>query len=394
MNEVKMNMNHKKIGICACYDTRNYGSMLQALATQIKIEKLGYESEFIVYKKKKDLLFILKQIPRVLNKNLINDKILKLRKKMIMKKHPVVMEKENVREKYFSNFKQEYYHSFSDVNYGYNELKRNASQYKAVVVGSDQLWTPGGLGSNFYNLMFVPDDVKKISYATSFGVSDIPWYQIKRTKEYLKRINYLSVREVSGAKIIEKYAGKKAKVVCDPTLLLTCEEWKEMIPEKRLIEESYIFCYFLGENKKHRDIANELKEKTGLKIVTTPFLDSFVKEDLNFGDEMRFDVGPNDFVNLIRGAEYILTDSFHGSVFSILNKKQFIILNRYDDNSSNSRNSRIDSFCTLLGVEDRRYKKDIYESMIKPINYELVKVKEELFRQESVLYLEQALKGI
>ncbi len=389
-----MNMNHKKIGICACYDTRNYGSMLQALATQIKIEKLGYESEFIVYKKKKDLLFILKQIPRVLNKNLINDKILKLRKKMIMKKHPVVMEKENVREKYFSNFKQEYYHSFSDVNYGYNELKRNASQYKAVVVGSDQLWTPGGLGSNFYNLMFVPDDVKKISYATSFGVSDIPWYQIKRTKEYLKRINYLSVREVSGAKIIEKYAGKKAKVVCDPTLLLTCEEWKEMIPEKRLIEESYIFCYFLGENKKHRDIANELKEKTGLKIVTTPFLDSFVKEDLNFGDEMRFDVGPNDFVNLIRGAEYILTDSFHGSVFSILNKKQFIILNRYDDNSSNSRNSRIDSFCTLLGVEDRRYKKDIYESMIKPINYELVKVKEELFRQESVLYLEQALKGI
>lgn len=389
-----MNTNHKKIGICACYDTRNYGSMLQALATQIKIEKLGYESEFIVYKKKKDLLFILKQIPRVLNKNLINDKILKLRKKMIMKKYPAVMEKENVRENYFSNFKQEYYHSFSDVNYGYNELKRNASQYKAVVVGSDQLWTPGGLGSNFYNLMFVPDEVKKISYATSFGVSDIPWYQIKRTKEYLKRINYLSVREVSGAKIIEKYAGKKAKVVCDPTLLLTCEEWKEVIPEKRLIEEPYIFCYFLGENKKHRDIANELKEKTGLKIVTTPFLDSFVKEDLNFGDEMRFDVGPNDFVNLIRGAEYILTDSFHGSVFSILNKKKFIILNRYDDNSSNSRNSRIDSFCTLLGVEDRRYKKDIYESMIKPINYELVKVKEESFRQESVLYLEQALKGI
>lgn len=381
----------KKIGICACYDTRNYGSMLQAFATQVKIDQLGYESEYIVYRKKKTFLFLLKQIPRLFNSNLMFDKWMRLQKKMKIRKNMGVIENEKIRELAFLRFKDTYYRKFSPVNYGYAELCRNANQYDTVLVGSDQLWTPGGLASNFYNLMFVPDSVKKVSYATSFGVSEIPWYQIRRTRKYLKRFDSLSVREIRGAEIINKIAGRRAEVVCDPTLLLSCDEWRREIPSKRIVEGKYIFCYFLGENPTHRKLAEELQAKTGYKIVTTPFLDSFVEEDLHFGDERLFDIGPDDFVNLIRGAEYVLTDSFHGSVFSIIHHKQFLILDRFMSGKQ-SRNSRIESLCSLLGLEKRRYSENVVNEIMAVIDYNEVDEKMKVWRTASLDFLVKALK--
>lgn len=381
----------KKIGICACYDTKNYGSMLQAFATQIAIDKLGFESEYIVYKKKRTLAFVLKQIPRFLNANLMHDKFLGMQKKAKLRKYPKIRENDNIRCLAFKRFQKRYYKSFSSEYYGYDALKVGARHYDSVVVGSDQLWTPGGLASNFYNLMFVPDEINKISYATSFGVGTIPWYQKKRTKQYLDRINYLSVREIKGSELIKKLTDRNAKVVSDPTLLLSKLQWDELIPLKRLVSYPYIFCYFLGENPEHRKIATELQLKTGLKIVTTPFLDSFVSEDINFGDEHLFDVAPDDFVNLIRGAEYIVTDSFHGSIFSILNHKKFVTLNRFKEGSKNSRNSRIDSLCSILGLQERRYVADIFKTISKEIDYDVVDKKIEVLRSESMEYLQNAL---
>lgn len=380
----------RKIGICACYDTRNYGSMLQSFATQVKIEQLGYECEYIVYRKKKTVGFILKQIPRLLNRNLLYDKWMVIQKKIEMRKYPEIQEKEREREQAFVRFKQKYYRKFSVENYGYDSLRINAKQYSSVVVGSDQLWTPGGLATNFYNLMFVPDEINKVSYATSFGVSKIPKYQITRTREYLERINHLSVREIQGAQIIEEITGRKAKVVVDPTLLLTRNEWDELIPRNRILAKKYILCYFLGSNPVHREIAYQLKEKTGYTIVSTPFLDSFVFEDIEFGDNQLFDVGPDDFVNLIRNAEYILTDSFHGSVFSILNHKQFLVFDRFSSGTQ-SRNSRIDSLCSLLCLENRRYKKDVFKEMIEPIDYKAVDERLGALREDSLNFLKFSL---
>lgn len=383
--------NKDRIGICACYDTLNYGSMLQSFATQAAIDRFGYDSEYIIYKKKKTPTFLLKQAPRLLNGNLMFDKMLKIRKKQALKKHPEIMKKDEIRKQAFKRFQDRYYKKFSPVYYGYDELCKNASDYASVVVGSDQLWTPGGLASNFYNLMFVPDGVNKVSYATSFGVSSIPWYQFKRTREYLQRIDHISVREVRGAEIVKEISGREAKVVADPTLLLTNEEWLEAIPKKRLAEEPYIFCYFLGENPEHRDIADEFKKETGLSIVSTPFLDSFVERDLSFGDHQLFDIGPDDFVNLIRGAEYILTDSFHGSVFSIINHKKFLTFNRFRS-GTNSRNSRIDSLCSILGLDGRRY--DGNASKVREqIDFTEVDKKLSKLRNDSLNYLQESLKS-
>lgn len=380
----------KKIGICACYDTRNFGSMLQALATQIAVENLGYESEYIIYKKKKTPAYLIKQAPRLLNRNLMSDRVRVYKRKKTVKKYPDIYSGTLLREKNFRRFQKEHYRHFSKPYYGYDALKKGATNYSSVVVGSDQLWTPGGLATNFYNLMFVPDHVNKVSYATSFGVSQIPWYQRSRTRKYLKRIDSLSVREVRGREIIKEISGRDAKVVVDPTLLLTKEEWMETIPPKRIVEEPYIFCYFLGENPEHRKIAEELKEKTGLKIVCTPFLDSFVPCDKTFGDQQLFDIGPDDFVNLIRGAEFILTDSFHGSVFSIIHHKKFITLNRFAGGQQ-SRNSRIDSLCQILGLEDRRYRSNILEEMEAAIDYDAVEEKKEAMRIDSLIFLKESI---
>ncbi|GAE89934.1 polysaccharide pyruvyl transferase family protein [Acetivibrio straminisolvens] len=153
---------------------------------------------------------------------------------------------------------------------------------------------------------------------------------------------------------------------------------------------------FLGTNINHRKIASELSKETGLKIATIPFLDNFVKYDLDFGDYQLYDIDAMDFVNLIRNAEYVLTDSFHGTVFSILNHKKFIILNRYDDNSKNSRNSRIDSLCNLLGLSERRYnpEQDIVASINKEINYTIVNQKLNELREDSLQYLTDALRKV
>lgn len=162
---------------------------------------------------------------------------------------------------------------------------------------------------------------------------------------------------------------------------------------KKIIKEPYVFCYFLGTNLEHRKIARELGTATGLKLVTCPFLDNFLEEDLQFGDIQMFDMDAEDFVNLIRHAKYVLTDSFHGSVFSILHHKKFITFNRFGSEST-SRNSRIDSLCELLGLEGVRYKESIVTQIERDIDYGNVDKRLNGLRETSKKYLKNALDNI
>ena len=255
---------------------------------------------------------------------------------------------------------------------------------------SDQLWLPSNLGSHFYTLEFAPDSAAKIAYATSFGVSQIPWFQKRRTRNYLKRFQSLSVREIAGQKMIMELTGKEAMVVCDPTLLFTAKEWTDIIPPSRIVEEEYIFCYFLGTNCSHREAALTLQKKVGLKIVTCPYLDHFVESDRTFGDIQLFDMDAGDFVNLIRHAKYVLTDSFHGTVFSLLYEKQFLVFYRFTE-GTHSRNSRVDSLCELLNLENRKYNGNINE-VEKAIEYNEVFEKLEELKLKSKSFLSQALQ--
>ena len=388
-------MNDKKIGVCACYDQKNYGSMLQVLATVIKIEELGYDYEIIRYSRKLTLNLFARSLSRIPEK--VKFKVEQDRKKRKFASIEGLTQKVQLRNNCFKAFCENKFQKLSTVYNTYSDLQRAASQYGAVLVGSDQLWRPEGYSTGFYNLMFVPDEVPKIAYATSFGVGQIPENKKKIAKQFLRRMDYISVRELRAAEMIKELIGREVSTVVDPTLLFTGEEWNSIIPQKKIIEEKYIFCYLLGSNPQHRVWANELKKHTGYKIVTIPYLDEFVEGDTAFGDYQIFDAGPIGFVNLIRNAEYICTDSFHGSVFSILNHKQFVTFNRFSDESKNSRNSRIESLLKQTNLQSRRMVREdqnIDEVIMTPIDYEKVENNLTEMRDKSVNYLKNALNSV
>lgn len=382
----------KRIGLAVCYDTKNFGSQLQVLATVKKVEELNCKPEIIRYKKKITPTFIIQTIPRLFNVSFVKSKLSGNQKDKALKTRPFYQAQVKLRNQRFNDFVEKNFAPLFSESYGGWEtlVAKCKENYDAFLCGSDQLWLPNNLGSHFYTLEFAPDDKKKIAFATSFGVSQIPSFQKKATAKYLNRFQHLSTRELAGQKIIKGLTGRTAQVVCDPTLLFAADGWQKMIPDQKVVDESYVFCYFLGTNEEHRKIANEFKAKTGLKLVTCPFLDNYVGCDLEFGDVQLFDMDATDFVNLIRHAEFVLTDSFHGSVFSILNHKKFMTFNRFNT-GANSRNSRIDSLCTLLGLSERRYNGNVM-NVKEDIDYNAVEEKLEKLRAESAKYLEDALK--
>lgn len=386
----------KKIGLCICYSVKNYGSMLQAFATQEFIEMSGLDFEIIRYQKKKDFNFVVKSLFKLFNSNFRKEVFRILKYSTALKKNPNLFKNIKIRNKKFESFEKESFKNLSEVCSTFDELKNIGKKFNGYLVGSDQLWLPAGLSTNFYNLNFVDKKNTKISYGTSFGVSKIPFYQKKRTAEFLNRIDFLSVREQKGQEIIKKLTNKNAKLVVDPTLLFTKNEWLKLIPNEKIIEEKYIFVYFIGKNIDYRKIANELKEKTQLKIVVLRHIDEYIKFDENFGDFAPFNVGPKEFVNLIRNAEYICTDSFHGSVFSILNEKKFIVFNRFSDSSINSTNSRIDSLTNILTLQNRRFNKNLnfFEQINFPIDYKTVNQKLSELRNSSIEFLNQAFSSM
>ena len=384
------------IGICIKYFHENYGGMLQAYATVSMLENCEIPYELIQYEKKRTLVEVVKSMPRLLNGVLLNDKYEAFLKKQGFKKHPEFAENDAIRMKAFEIFKNQKFTKLSPVFKGYAALCEGGKKYSAVITGSDQLWSPAGLPTNYYNLMFVPDDTLKISIASSFGVKEIPWYQKKRTIQYLNRIEYISMRENRGSEIVKELTGRDVPTILDPVFFLSKNEWLERIPNKREINEPYIFAYFLGTTQEYRNTVKKLAHDKGMKVVALRHMDQYVEEDENFGDFAPYDVSPERFLNLLRNAEYVCTDSFHGTAFSILNEKQFVVFNRYAENSSFSKNSRIDTLCVNFGLESRRYKNgmDLSDVVKDDIDYKAVGEKNKNLKLVTNQYLNTILKEI
>ena len=233
-----------------------------------------------------------------------------------------------------------------------------------------------------------------MSYATSFGVSSIPEKYEEIYGKFLKRIDCLSVRETSGVSLIKKLSNKNAKLVCDPTLLLTKKEWMDIQKKDRLIKDKYIFCYFLGKNLEHRKFVERLKSHTGYKIVSINHCDEYVKYSDKFADIVPYDVGPGEFINYIRNAEYVCTDSFHGTVFSLINNVDFFTFRRFNSKSKMSTNTRIDSLLEVVDMKDRLIygSEDVSKLINKKIDFKKANEKLERFRNESKNWLISSIK--
>lgn len=385
----------KKVGIVSCYFKNNYGSMLQAYATKKILDNNNIPNETINIDNNIDFK---KGKRKYYASQLFNFKFIKSKFGMIKLKLDKKIVKDlgkniGIRDSKYEEFRKEFNLSISCPNYkSLSEIAE--SKYSDVIVGSDQLWLPVNVVSNYYTLNWVPDKINKISYATSFGISKIPDKYSDEYKKFLSRINHLSVREESGKKICDGY-GITSKVVCDPTILLTREEWEQEAVQERIISDKYILCYFLGSNIEHRKFAEKLKEKTGYKIVSLNHADEYVKYSDTFADITPYDIGPREWINLIKNAEYVCTDSFHGTVFSLLFNKTFFDFRRYSESNKMSTNSRIDSLLDLAGVDKNRIltgNEDVDTVIKYKINYNKVNKNIDKIRQESKKWLMESIK--
>lgn len=384
----------KKVGIVSCYFKHNYGSMLQAYATQKILDDWNIENETINLENLNKEISKGKRkyyLSQIFNFSFIKAKFGMVKLKLYCKLANGELGKNiKVRDKKFEAFEKMFHFSKS-----YNTMKQICEQgdYTDVLVGSDQLWLPVNIVADYYTLNFVPENVNKISFATSFGVSEIPEKYKEQYRTFLKRIDNLSVREDKGVKLVKELTGREATLVCDPTLLFDKEEWMEIQKEEPIIKEKYIFCYFLGKTIEYRKFAERLKEKTGYKIVSLNHLDEYVKYSDKFADEAPFDIGPSEFLNLIRNAEFVCTDSFHGTVFSLINHKKFFVFRRYPNQSKVSTNSRLDSLLKIVNLSDRMLEgEERVEKLIeKEIDYEVVDEKLQEFREKSKEFLRGAI---
>ena len=383
----------KKTGVVSCYFQHNYGSMLQALATQMALDKLGYENETIdisginsEIKKAKINYFIKASLSSDILLSKVGMAATALRRKLSKSDYG---RNTIIRNKEFDDFYRKNFR-LSCIYNSKEELGKNVEEnYSAILVGSDQLWLPGNIAGDYYTLNFVPDGVNTIAYATSFGQSELPKDSAKKATVFLKRIRHIGVREESGQKLIQEITGRNVPVVCDPTLLFTGKEWMDIQKEEAIIREPYILCYFLGNNPPHREFAKNLKEETGFKIVALVHLDEYVKSDEGYADYTPYDIDPADFLNLIRNAQYVCTDSFHCSVFSMLYEKTFFTFKRYTRKTKSSTNSRLYTLFKLTGVTGRILdgNEDILACLNMKIDYEKVHKNLAEIRKESYQYL-------
>ena len=387
-------MKKQKIGCVIAYTEghNNYGTSLQGYAMLKKIQQLGYEVEVIHYVKQLSTIQKIKFVANAIRAGEWKSIVARLTAKRTLKKYPQYAAGIAKRTKAVNAYKAKKLLPLFHTYVGYDALHKGSLNYDAVVVGSDQVWTPMSLPNKFFNLLFVDDSVHKIAYASSFGVSEIPSFQRKETGLYLDRFYRIGVREERGKEIVEELSHQKATVVADPTLLLTREEWEAEISDARPNEsEPYIFCYFLGTNQEARKAANLLRTQTGYKIITIRHMDEYVPEDEQFGDEAPYNVDPNDFVKYISKAAYVCTDSFHCTVFSILFHRQFMTFYRFAATNKTGRNSRIDSLFNILGLQDRLYIGNI--SIIgNPIAYDKVDKRLKGLRENSLEFLKNCFK--
>lgn len=386
----------KPIGLVTCYFHHNYGSMLQAYATEMIMQQMGLPFQTIAckapinYMQENKILYIVKKL-------LIADWKMRLGKMKIeraKKDNPMFAKNWEIRNKAFDQFAETFFH-VSPYCKNREELSKMAENYSAFLVGSDQLWRTDSVEHGYYTLEWVPDHIRKIAYSTSIGVKEVPWFQVEKNKRFMNRFDHIALREQSACDLVYKLTGRKVPVVLDPTLLFTGDQWLRIQQQEPLTNGKYIFCYLLGDNPSQREFIKRVKEKTGYKIVALQQLDDYIPSDEGFADEAPY-VGPREFLNYIRNAEYVFTDSFHCSVFSILYKKNFFTFSRFAEGAKQSTNTRIDNLLHITGLEERRMTNDktIEEVVNFKRNFDGVDEKLNALRKSSMDYLYNAFKDL
>lgn len=387
----------KKIGLAVVTYVRNYGSYLQSFATQETIKSLGYDTEVINIKGVSKIISQARRkyfLKRMFNISELKSYAVTLYGIARMKFDREYAGNIRIRDRKYDEFRGKF--SFSKEISSWEGIgKYCKDNYSSVVVGSDQLWRPANIEGDYYTLNFVPEEVNKIAYSTSFGVSMLPKAQADKAKNFIPRINHISVREEKGKDLVKQLTGLDVPVVCDPTMLLTREEWEKYLPKTSdWFGRKYILCYFLGGNEQYLKFAKKMKKYMSLPLVGLVHCSGYNPNVNLYIDEMPFNVGPFDFIDIIRNASCVLTDSFHCCVFSILFQKDFFAFRRFADTDVMSTNDRLNTLFSWADIKGRllRGDEEINKELLVSIDYQHVDEKLSEYRRTSKDYLIQSLR--
>ncbi len=374
----------KRVGIATLHTAVNYGVYLQAYAMQKKVEDFGYIAEIIHYTKRTEKSSSLSKKAKIIKtlkhpiqtKRIISNKFLKTSDDF---------EKRNFDFAKFASLK----FNLSRLCNNMTDAEKVAEKYDACVCGSDQIWNPVHTDLNpYYFLQFVPAE-KRIAYAPSVACQEIPEKYIDGFRKYTEDFACLSVRESSGAELVEKITGKKCENTVDPTLLYDRNFWRTIAKKERQIDEPYIFCYFLGGTDLHIKVIESIQKKLNKKIIFAAFDDKINK--LKTGEKLYPSI--EEFLSLVDNADFVLTDSFHGVAFSVNFRKDFAVIERSDTDAG--KRTRVRDFLTKIELTDRIVTSENEKGFnYSEINYESSENILQNWIKNSEKYFEDSLKKV
>lgn len=363
-----------RIKTITCHDVYNHGASLQAFAFQRYLSELGHEVEIIDYKP--DYLSghyklwsvdnskydkpIIKQIYLLAK---LSGRLIALRRK-----------------RKFDEFTQKYLRLTPHRYHSNEELKTNPPKADVYIAGSDQIWNTlfqNGRDEAFY-LDFAPKGSKRIAYAASFATNDVVEEYKPFVRRMLQSFDSISLRERISLSLLESLGRNDGVAVCDPVFLLSREQWNNILPASS-IEEKYLLVYDTENSNKIRDIAQSISKERKLKIFNiSGSRKSYVDKDF-------WASSPIDFVQLIRDAEFVVSNSFHATAFSLIFHREFCVVNR-----SEAINERMLSLLEQYGLQDRLIT-DIAKGLLSSIDYSKVQPKIERDIEASKRYLREAM---
>lgn len=288
------------------------------------------------------------------------------------------------------------YMRISEKNFDANNKKEIEKNYDGFICGSDQIWNPAFNSRNSIYWLPFEDSKYKLAYAPSIGVTKVTEEVSNEIRNALKSFSGISCRENHGTQLINSILGKeKCITVLDPTLLIDKSEWEKLV-SVRNIQEKYVFSYVLRGTRQQRELISKFAKRNNLIVVSIPNLDPdyYDRRERKYYDIGVTDASPQDFISLIKHAEYVFTDSFHCMIFSCLYHKTFFSMKKLGRNQM----LRINDFQEWLMLGNRVVETmDDVHRVLSETNDDLWKRFDERVKQEqknSMNYLKNHLLDI
>lgn len=376
-----------RFGILTFFDAKNYGAALQAFALQRVIKDIGYESEFIRFIEEK------RELPDQMDWSAYL-RIFK-NNNYSLKNYMMARSIEHSKYNRFDEFCERYMKLSHRAYYKLEDLRQYETEYDGYICGSDMVWSDIGQNLNVFFLMFTSEN-KRISYAPSItGREDESEEERCFYRDRLNGIKYLSCREKSGVQYIKKTTGRDAALVLDPTLLLTKDQWRRAFNlDHHMGGKPYILCYmFGGTSKKFQKKIDILKRNYDMSVRYIPVSNRELQHELR--DGVIPDYGPQEFVQMFYQAGMVLTNSYHGLLFSIIMEKPFLVFHREKNNEWHKHEERLANVLQQLHLENRYfYENESFEAFDVKLEYSFINKRIDEQRYQSIQYLQRALFNV